>query len=290
MKLVPVVTGHQSMIKNKINKGLDIADKNFKKLSIQVSLNGLSFCVADTVSHKVLMSDTLFFKEELNPISTKAELEKLFRKHKLDEQQFDDVVVVHRNTLFGLVPKPLFNADTLAQYLRYNTTILANDELAYDELGNQDIVNVYVPYMNINNYVYEIFGEFTYLHNGTVLIQSLLDLYGNQKDPICYVHVGKGQMDVAVISQRKLQLYNSFIFETKEDFAYFLLFVLEQLDLDTETVAVKLFGTIEEDDPIFELCYTYIKNIGIFVPSSPHHMELGEPQAEVIDFTVLNAL
>jgi len=198
--------------------------------------------------------------------------------------------VVHRNTLFGLVPKPLFKIDTITQYLKYNTAILANDELAYDELDSHEMINVYVPYMNINNYLYEIYGEFTYLHNGTVLIQSLLDLYAYEKEPICYVHVGKLQMDITVISQRKLQLYNSFIFDTKEDFAYYLLFVLEQLNLDTETIAVKLFGAIEEDDPVFKLCYKYIKNIGVFVPPSPQQVKLGEAQAETIDFTVLNAL
>jgi hypothetical protein len=278
------------MIKRQTNKGLDIADKNFKKLSIQVSLNGLSFCVADTVSHKIILSDNLLFKEELNPITTKIELEKLLHKHGLVEQQFDDVVVVHRNTLFGLVPKPLFKPDALTEYLKYNTTILANDELAFDELENHEIINVYVPYTNINNYIYDIFGEFTYLHNGTVLIQSLLDLYTNDKEPICYVHVGKRQMDITVIAQRNLQLYNSFLFETKEDFTYYLLFVLEQLNIDTETITVKLFGSIEEDDSVFQLCYKYIKNIAVFVPPFPHQIKLGEHEAETIDFAVLNAL
>ena len=34
----------------------DITQKNYKKLSIQVSLSGLSFCVFDTITDKVLVS------------------------------------------------------------------------------------------------------------------------------------------------------------------------------------------------------------------------------------------
>lgn len=278
------------MIKKEINNSADIAANNFKKLSIQVSLNGLSFCVADTVSQKLIYSDSILFKEELNPLAVQAALEKLFQKHELHKKQFDDVVVVHKNTLFGLVPKSLFDANEISNYLKFNTKVLPTDVLAYDEIENQDMINIYVPYMNINNYIYEMYGEFTYMHNGTVLIQSLLNNYGTNSDTTCYAHVSKKQLDITVVAQKKLLLYNSFLYETKEDFAYYLLFVLEQLELDTETVPVKLFGAIEEDHPVFKLCYDYIQNISIFAPSHPNHLQLGEPELDSIDFTVLNTL
>ncbi|APQ16291.1 DUF3822 family protein [Maribacter hydrothermalis] len=275
--------------KKKINS-FNIADKNFKKLSIQVSLNGLSFCVADTVSHKVLMSDSVEFLEEKNPIAVKDELENLFQNHELTNLQFDEVVVVHRNILFGLVPKSLFNSNNLLEYLKFNTKVLPTDVLAFDEVENHELVNVYVPYMNINNYIYELFGEFTYMHNGTVLLQSLLNNENHHQEIVCYVHVNKNQLDITVLNQRKLMLYNSFIYATKEDFIYYLLFVLEQLDLDPKTTIVKLFGAIEEDDTIFQICYSYIKHISIFAPSSPQLIKLGEPASNSIDFTLINTL
>ncbi len=278
------------MTKKEIKPSEDIADKNFKKLSIQVSLNGLSFCVADTVSQKLLYSDSMLFHEELNPLTLLVELKKLFQKHDLLQKQFDEVIVVHRNTLFGLVPKSLFNADEISSYLQFNAKVLPTDVFAYDEVEHQDIINVYVPYMNVNNYVYDLYGEFTYVHNGTVLIQSLLSNQGNANTTVCYAHVSKKQLDITVISQKKLLLFNSFLYETKEDFTYYLLFVLEQLELNTEEVPVKLFGVIEEDDPVFKLCYEYVQNISIFAPAYPHHFELGEPEIASIDFTVLNTL
>ncbi len=278
------------MTKKKKNSSSDIADKNFQKLSIQVSLNGLSFCVADTVSHKIRYSDTILFPEELNIIEVEEQLDILFQKHELTTKQFDEVTVVHRNTLFSLVPKALFDPNSLSEYLKFNTRVFPTDALAYDEVENQDMVTVYVPYANINNYVYDIFGEFTFLHNGTIIIQSLLNGHGSHKEAICYAHVSKKQLDICVIAQKRLLLYNSFLYETKEDFAYYLLFVLEQLELDTDQVSVKLFGAIEEDDSMYDLCQNYIKNIIIFTPSSPQHLQLGEPEGERIDFTVLNTL
>lgn len=290
MKLVPLVTGRRSMTKKGNNNSADIADKNFRKLSIQVSLNGLSFCVADTVSQKLLYSDNILFKEELNPLTLLGELEKLFHKHGLHQKQFDEVVVVHRNTLFGLVPKSLFDVNEISSYLKFNAKVLPTDILAHDEVENQDMVTVYVPYMNLNNYIYDMFGEFTYMHNATVLVQSLLTNYGNTNDTVCYAHVSKKQLDITILAQKKLLLYNSFLYETKEDFVYYLLFVLEQLELNAEEVPVKVFGAIEEDDPIYQLCYNYIQNISIFAPAYPNHLELGEPGLASIDFTVLNTI
>ncbi|TLF43023.1 DUF3822 family protein [Maribacter aurantiacus] len=278
------------MTKKAINKVIDIADKNFKKLSIQVSLNGLSFCIADTVSHRVLLSDSILFSEEQHPEALLKELKTLLGKHTLTGNQFDEVVVVHSNTLFSLVPKPLFNEESLSEYLKFNTKLLATDALAFDMLEGFDIVNIYVPFTNVNNYIYELFGEFIFLHNGSVLIQSLLDNYGNQGESVCYVHVGQRQMDITVLKQKSLSFYNSFPYQTKEDFAYYLLFVLEQLDLDTETTAVRFFGTIEEDDAVFQLCYSYINDLTIFAPSSPNHLNLGIPETSSIDFTVISTL
>ena len=37
------------------------AIEDFKKLSIQVSLNGLSFCVLDTIKNSVLLAEKVLF-------------------------------------------------------------------------------------------------------------------------------------------------------------------------------------------------------------------------------------
>ncbi|HDZ13593.1 MAG TPA: DUF3822 family protein, partial [Pricia sp.] len=175
------------------------------------------------------------------------------------------------------------------------TKILANDHMAYDELDLNDLVNVYVPFVNINNYVYDLFGAFTFKHHGTVLIESLLQNYNqlsqqssSGKNEVCYIYVYERQMDITIIAQKKLLLFNNFSFVTKEDFLYYLLFTLEQLKLDTGSIIVKLFGDIEEDDDIFQLCLQYINNITIFAPTQMQH-PLENRDEYSIDFTTLNA-
>lgn len=262
---------------------------NYHKLSIQVGLNGLSFCVLDIIGNSILASETILFEKELTPYQIQKELKDLLDKNKIKKVAFSEVVVVHRNNLFCLVPKVLFDVRELANYLKFNAKILANDHIAYDEIENQDIVNVYIPYVNINNYIYDLFGEFDFVHHGTVQIQTLLALQNPGNDPICYVHVLEKHMDITILKNKKLELYNNYHYETKEDFLYYLLFALEQLKLDPNTVKLKLFGTIEEGDEIFTLCHKFIAHISIFVPTHPAYA-MGGNDTDTIDFGVLNAL
>lgn len=282
-------TGPPFMIKKEINSSIGKPSGDFNKLSIQVSLNGLSFCVLDTLSNTVLRSEHTVFARELTPYEVLRRLKDTVVAQSIDQDHYNEVVAVHRNSLFGFVPKSLFDPNELANYLKLNTKILANDHLAYDELENYDMVNVYVPFVNVNNYLYGLFGEFTFKHNGTVMVESLLKGHKNGKETTCYAYIDENQVDITVISQKKLLLFNSYKYVTQEDFLYYLLFTLEQLGLDTESINLKLFGDIEEDDHRYELCYRYIQNISIFVPDLSHY-PLANPSEKAIDFTVINAI
>ena len=162
--------------------------------------------------------------------------------------------------------------------------------LAYDELENFDMVNAYVPFVNINNYIFDLFGAFVYKHSGTVMVESLMNNHMGKK-PTCYAHVTENQMELTVVSNKKLLLYNSYDFVTKEDFMYYLLFTMEQLRLDTEHVSLKLFGAVEKGDDLYNLCYQYVKDVSLFSPTvSTIDFELDASEIETIDFTVLSSL
>jgi hypothetical protein len=64
-----------------------------------------------------------------------------------------------------------------------------------------------------------------------------------------------------VLKGAKLLFNNTFRFKTKEDFLYFMLFAMEQLQLDAETVQVIFMGMITEDSKIAELVTRYVRNI-----------------------------
>ncbi len=277
------------MIERTIDIEQSKANNTHRKLSIQVGLNGLSFCVTDSIDHKIVAFEKVGFKTQATPYLMLKELKAKLDGIEMMEKSFSQVMVIHKNNMFSLVPKALFHEDELPNYLKFNAKIMANDLLAYDEIPNQELINVYIPYTNINNYIFDLFGAFEFKHSGTVLISTLMGQGRMSKEPICYLQVSEKEIEMMVVSQKNLLLYNQFEYGSPEDFLYYLLYGLEQLELSPEKVQIKMFGAIEEGDPIFELCHRYVEHLSVFVPNSPY-FPVEELDDGALDFSILSAL
>lgn len=234
-----------------------------KKLSIQVCLDGLSFFTQAIASKEVISYKAIVFEQKVDPASLLTEITTIFNTYPELKTSYSKVEVVYSNQLFTLVPKAVFDPEKLTDYLKFNTKILATDFIAYDHIETQDIVTVYIPYTNINNFFFDTFGSFDYYHGMSLFIKKTLEKDAQYEDPRVHIHVHKNSFDLVVTQKKKLLLANAFDFRSKEDFMYYTLFTLEQLELNPDTIEVFLTGAIQKDDALFELVYTYIRNIEI---------------------------
>ncbi|WP_299117150.1 DUF3822 family protein [uncultured Winogradskyella sp.] len=236
---------------------------NIKALSIQVNLNGLSFCILNRTTNTIEFLKHIAFEQQLTPYNTLNRLKEEMSSNTVFSNEFNSVIVIHQNELSTLIPKTLYNENHKADYLKFNAKILKTDFITHDEILINDSVNVYIPYVNINNYIFETFGEFTYKHSSTLLIDSILQKEGIKDKTIVYAQVNSSTIEVLVMDKGQLQLFNIFEYHSKEDFIYYILFVFEQLKLDVETVKVKLSGYIEKDDELYQMLYMYIRHVDI---------------------------
>ncbi len=239
------------------------------RLSVQVSLNGLSFLVTNRDNNEVLF----FAKKTLDHSTTPEELlidiETILFKNDILNTNFAEICVVYSTPTYSLVPLPLFDETKASEYLKFNSKILANDYMANDVLDNQGIVVVYVPFMNINNFFFEKYGSFTYYHAVTIMLKAILE---NEKYslPKMYLHFQKNSFDCIILKNGELQLCNSYTYKTPEDFIYYTLFCMEQLNLNPETLPVLLCGEIDMEDDNFKIAYQYIRNIDFAKANTPH--------------------
>jgi len=247
----------QIVKKKTINKNIEVTSK--RKLSIQFSLDGFSFCTTNTHNEVIEFSSYSFSKTKNSPELILEKLQDIFKKEKSLQYDFETVTVIHQNNLNTLVPNEYFKKDALKSYLKYSIKTIATDLITFDELDFMNSKNVYVPYVNINNFLFQNFGEFEYKHYSSVLLEKLFSIATN--DICCYIHVSKSTFDIVIIKNSNLQFFNIFEYKTKEDFMYYVLFTLEQLELSTEETLVTVLGDIEEDSDLFRLMYTYIRNI-----------------------------
>lgn len=242
-----------------------ITTKNYKKLSLQVALNEMSFCCFDNLSQEITDCQSINFSVQ-RPLED--QLWKTFVNHPELMNQYDEIVVLHDNSLNTFIPKALFDEDFLGSYLQYNTKVFQTDFFAFDNIGNYDINNVYVPFMDANNFLVDRYGTFEYKNSNSILVTKLLDASKNIDEKQVFVHAKDTHFEIIAVRNQKLLLFNSFEYKTPEDFLYYLLFTLEQLQLNPEFVKVSVLGKINENNPCYKLAYKYIRNLVMFEPQA----------------------
>ena len=226
-------------------------------MSIQVSLSGLSFCVFDLLSNKVVNNMSIHF--EKNKV-IEEQLWRTFVDYPILTKSFDEVMVIHDNNLNAFVPTSLFDVHFLASYLQYNTKVFETDFFTHDVIFPYEMNNVYVPFVNINNFLLDQYETFEYQNANSILVKQLLDLSKNKEEKQVFIHVQKEHFEIVVVKNQQLLLFNSFQYNTPEDFIYFILFTCEQLQLNPETISVQLFGNCTEEDAFYKITYQYIRN------------------------------
>jgi hypothetical protein len=242
---------------------VDITEKKYKKLVIQVRLNGFSYCCFDTLNHSVLFLKEIDFAKFPRASKVEDHYWKAFVDNHELTKNYDEVLVIHDNNLNTFVPKPLFDEAYVGSYLQYNTKVFETDFFEFDDIANHEMNNVYIPYVNINNFLIDQFGPFTYKNSNSILVARLLELSKNIDSKRVFVHFSKTKFEIVVVQNQKLILFNSFEYTTKEDFLYYLLFTAEQLNLNPETFKLQLLGDISEDSEYFKMAYTYVRNVAL---------------------------
>lgn len=285
MKLPPKETGQKTFQTNN-----SLTQNNIKDLSIQISLSGLSFCILNRSSNTIEFLKNQLFDKKANPFETLEYLKKYLESFSELNQSFSSVLVIFQNELSNIVPKAFFDEKQSADYLKFNSKILTSDYISHDEIAINESINVYVPYVNINNVIFDIYGAFEYKHAATILIDSILQNHSKADETELYLNINSKHFELIALKNKKLLLYNSFEYSTKEDVIYYLLFTMEQLHLNPETVKLQLIGRIDTNDEMYTIIYTYIRFVTFYNPSYNFEFKSGaKPLQQHHNAIILNS-
>jgi len=237
------------------------ASENYR-LSIQLSLDGFSFCVLDAERNKYIVLESYVFYDIKDEVSLCDEISKLVEQISWIQRPFKSVSIIYSNGKSTLIPVPLFDRDNLDVYANFNFPVNEGDEVAYDKLKTLESCNIYTLPVCIKEKLTELFSGCKIFHFSSMLIESLLIRYKNQNiNNTVFANVHSTHFDITVIDGEKLVFYNSFNYRSEEDFIYYLIFVLEQLKLNPEEVKLILLGEIQKRSMVYDLLYKYIRNV-----------------------------
>ena len=258
-----MVTGQLLMTqKSQNNKHLETY---FKELSIQINLDGLSFCV---FNHVLTYVESIYnfpvnfsykTQEEIN-----EQVERVIQSEEDLRQDFTTIRVLHNTPLFALIPQPLYGGkDEMLDYLKYSIDInnVAPETVEIDKILSVETVNAYVPNILVNNALLSYYGRFDYQHFATSLLKMFLKHYSSHALEVMYIYAEVGSFYFVVFRNKKLYYFNRFSYETIEDFLYYILFSIEQLDIDTEQVPIYITGEVDPTALFYSKVKYYVRHI-----------------------------
>ncbi|MCW5520795.1 DUF3822 family protein [Aureitalea sp. L0-47] len=253
-----------------------------KRLSVQVSLTGLSFLVTNSIRTEVLHFSEKTYTKARTPEELLLDIASFVRNDLGEVATVESVKVIYSNPEYALVPSTLFDESKASDYLKFNSKILVNDYIAWDEVQNRGLHVVYVPYVNVNNFLYDTFGGFEYFHVASVMLNLVPSANRFSESPEVFIYVDRASFQMVIQKNGELQLCNAYPYTTPEDFIYYVLFCFEQLELNPDSVKVTFLGMVSEHDSLYEIAYTYIRNIdfmettdeGLFIEDSLPHERL----------------
>ena len=243
-------------------------DKSFSDLKtneyqvfLQLSKNGLSYTIFNTQTNTFIGLENYIFNEVYNDYSILNPLTQLLEQVPLLKKTFNKVVVSYVNNRATLIPKPIYQENELKSYHQFNFAAQEEDVFRSDYLINVSAYNVY----SIPDYIIGAFDKIentVFHHFSTALIESsLLHAKKSKALSVVNVHVLPNSFQIVVIKNQNLELYNSFNYQTSEDFIYYLLFVLNQLNIKSDEATIRLTGEVDKSSAIYDMLYKYIHTI-----------------------------
>ena len=226
-----------------------------------------------------LVDQTTFHQDYVDRIAF------LIHNFQLSGQKFSKINIGLLNKEFTLIPSA-YAANDLKKLVQFSTGNVVAKEVRLAKLGNISLG--YLADSDLFTLLEKTFSNATIRHLAAVNINLLFEQHSLKENNLLLL-IGKSVIEIAARNETELLFYNVFSYETNEDILYYLLFAMEQFDLNPLYVKLAVASERETDDELFKTFKKYIKQVRYCVndPSIVLKGEVAQLPSHYY-FTVLN--
>ncbi len=240
-----------------IPRGFTITREGAEKttLLIHFGISSASFCMLDSRGGQVLVVGETAMEDQ-SPDS----LEKLMSAWDFLGYSYEEIRISVDTFHFTFIPLVHYNHVYLDDYVRFARRG-AGESARAERIPTAGLVNVYAidrQFENALNLHFrnpKIFTQISPFLNGARRISQSSVRWN------IFVNVKPGAFEIAVIREDGLQYYNLFRFTGPEEFNYFVLLVVRNFQLGSESTFLTISGCIEENDVLFSILRKYFDRV-----------------------------
>lgn len=243
---------------------LDINSTENYEISIQVSADGISFLVLDTIRNKFIMMRS-FEAEENKKLSTE-DLDDIIRKDDFLSKKYKKINLITPSAKFTLIPSPLFDPAKKDEYFAFNHLPPQNTIVLNNKISDPDSFLIYTISQPLNFLVRNAWPGIFPFHHIKPLFEHISSFRKNPGENYIHIHVERDFFTLILYSHNTLRFCNSFNYRNISDILYYILNVFKSMDIKQEET-VYLSGQTERYDELFSNLSLYIRNVKFSEPS-----------------------
>jgi len=230
------------------------------ELSIQVSLNGFSYCVKDTTRNQYIglvsfpFGLAVKFSEDWPNYIKQVETD-----YSWISNSFKRVLFCYESPSCTIVPKEFFEPQKAKQLLNAIHSIDPLDEIWYNDLQNE-LVSIFNIPSSLVSYWLTIQKKTRFIGFCDPAL-CFHQLSSHQSLPFISISLSEKFSVVIISNSSKLLYCGSIEVQVPEDIVYHLLNICQKLKLPTGDISVKLLGSVNEEERLESLIDRFFKSV-----------------------------
>ena len=234
-------------------------------ISIQVGLDGFSFCILDIIRKKyIVLRHIPLIVGKLQFLAKK--IEAIFDQEEKLNAAYQSVSVNYSTNKATLLPKVYSDDRLFVKMAELTNDISKNEGIGMNDLPgfNQQVIFSYPK--ELMNLLNRKFTEFHFKHKSIPLLASAVD-QRNEKKNTLLINFEKKYIRMIAIKDMQIALYNSFYFKNESDFLYYTLNICHTLQIDPELDELLIGGYVADDSSYIRQLKKYVSNVYFLQPS-----------------------
>lgn len=256
-------------------------------LIIELSETLIQFCELESEQNKpVFICD--YPIENILKHTLSEHLISAIKHFQFSKKQYTHVYINYFTPQFTLCPATFYISDSNRSMLEFNTGSTTDKLILTDDI-NTDIKLIYAIDESLKSSLDLIFPNHQLKHTLSALSKLMLVSEELVKEHII-LSIHSNYIEVVVKQDHKLLLANQFSIKTQEDVLYYVLFILEQYQLNPLTANISVVGNLDTNSELITSLKKYIKNIRLALGNKSLNWSgiIGAPQH--FNYTLINRL
>ena len=238
---------------NPIKKGTETC------LSLNISDSGFLYSISQPDYNNIIEIGSVTFKSKVKSNTELIEkLDFLIHYFSLIKNKYSRVRVSILNNDFALIPKSYSAEHTSIQLLNFNNGLGDFNKVKDFELKNLKFC--FAINSELIHFLEKLFPNLQLLHTGINTINSLFEHHSLKSNNI-FLIIHHQHIEICAKNNQELLFYNIFGYTQSEDILYYLLFLLEQFELNPLHAKLSIAGELESDSTIIKEIKKYIRHV-----------------------------